>query len=346
MTSQSDSALPGVELPDGVLDVVSHNPLPVLILEVPSERVVAASPAAQALFSPDNSDLVGRNVGSFTADAPISAFELLSEGRLIGFERVRQFRVSDGSVVPLQAWVRAMAGEAPLRHVFVVLSAVGARTKDVGFSLPVGLNALIGTTDVNLRIERVHSDVDAIVGNEPEELVGETLFGIVDPDDLAGLMWALAQSIATGKGVALHVHVNSATGHTHLCEMLLLPVDPPPSFAFTLILAEHSRGLSDSDVEPSLGEARGIDVLGISRELADLTEAQVPGISELSSREFDVITRLLAGYRVPAIARILFVSQSTVRNHLSSVFKKLGVESQQELIDLLVLRKDETSSGK
>jgi DNA-binding NarL/FixJ family response regulator len=61
----------------------------------------------------------------------------------------------------------------------------------------------------------------------------------------------------------------------------------------------------------------------------------VPGLAELSPRELDVLTRLLAGRRVPAIARVLFISQSTVRNHLSSVFRKLGVESQQELIDLL-----------
>jgi len=49
---------------------------------------------------------------------------------------------------------------------------------------------------------------------------------------------------------------------------------------------------------------------------------------------------------VPAIAGALFISQSTVRNHLSSVFRKLRVESQQELIDLLAFRKDEMSNGK
>jgi DNA-binding CsgD family transcriptional regulator len=31
----------------------------------------------------------------------------------------------------------------------------------------------------------------------------------------------------------------------------------------------------------------------------------------------------------------MFLSPSTVRNHLSSVFRKLGVGSQQELISLL-----------
>ena len=61
----------------------------------------------------------------------------------------------------------------------------------------------------------------------------------------------------------------------------------------------------------------------------------VPGLSRLSSREFEVVRMLLLGDRVPVIARNLYVSQSTVRNHLSSVFRKLRVRSQQELIVLL-----------
>jgi DNA-binding NarL/FixJ family response regulator len=49
----------------------------------------------------------------------------------------------------------------------------------------------------------------------------------------------------------------------------------------------------------------------------------------------EIVTRLLDGYRVPAIAGNLFLSQSTVRNHLASVFGKLGVASQQQLLDAL-----------
>ena len=35
------------------------------------------------------------------------------------------------------------------------------------------------------------------------------------------------------------------------------------------------------------------------------------------------------------IAQELFLSQSTVRNHLTSVYRKLGVRSQQELLSVL-----------
>ena len=73
---------------------------------------------------------------------------------------------------------------------------------------------------------------------------------------------------------------------------------------------------------------------------ADLAPAppsgrSLPGLERLSRREIEVVRMLLLGDRVPVIARQLFISQSTVRNHLSSVFRKLRVNSQQELIVLL-----------
>jgi DNA-binding CsgD family transcriptional regulator len=60
-----------------------------------------------------------------------------------------------------------------------------------------------------------------------------------------------------------------------------------------------------------------------------------PGIGELSARQWEVLTRLLRGERVPSIAKELFVSQSTVRNHLTEIYRKLGVHSQHELLELL-----------
>ena len=35
------------------------------------------------------------------------------------------------------------------------------------------------------------------------------------------------------------------------------------------------------------------------------------------------------------IARVMFISQSTVRNHLSAIFERFGVHSKAELLALL-----------
>ena len=54
---------------------------------------------------------------------------------------------------------------------------------------------------------------------------------------------------------------------------------------------------------------------------------------DLTDRELEVLSRLVDGQRVRTMAAELYVSESTVRGHLSSVFRKLGVRSQIELTE-------------
>jgi DNA-binding NarL/FixJ family response regulator len=54
--------------------------------------------------------------------------------------------------------------------------------------------------------------------------------------------------------------------------------------------------------------------------------------ARLTPREQEVLGRLMDGQRVAWMAADLFVSPSTVRDHLSSIFRKVGVHSQAELI--------------
>ena len=53
----------------------------------------------------------------------------------------------------------------------------------------------------------------------------------------------------------------------------------------------------------------------------------------LSSREQDVLRLLLANHRTRTIARTLCISLHTVRSHLKSIFSKLEVHSQIELLE-------------
>jgi DNA-binding CsgD family transcriptional regulator len=72
-----------------------------------------------------------------------------------------------------------------------------------------------------------------------------------------------------------------------------------------------------------------------STDQAAASQLTTLDLSRLSPREGDIVLRLLAGDRVPRIAESLYLAPSTVRNHLSSVFAKFGVNSQQQLIVLL-----------
>lgn len=55
-------------------------------------------------------------------------------------------------------------------------------------------------------------------------------------------------------------------------------------------------------------------------------------IAKLSQRERDIVKHLSGGHRVAEIASDLEISPNTVRNHLKSIFRKLGVSSQVELL--------------
>jgi two-component system nitrate/nitrite response regulator NarL len=62
----------------------------------------------------------------------------------------------------------------------------------------------------------------------------------------------------------------------------------------------------------------------------------VAACPELSPRERSVLALMVDGYQNAEIARRLYVSPSTVKNHVSHVFEKLGVRSRIEAATLAV----------
>ncbi len=61
------------------------------------------------------------------------------------------------------------------------------------------------------------------------------------------------------------------------------------------------------------------------------TPASVPG---LSAREVEILTHIAHGMTNDGIARRLFLSEKTVRNHISSIYTKLGVTNRAEATDI------------
>jgi len=56
----------------------------------------------------------------------------------------------------------------------------------------------------------------------------------------------------------------------------------------------------------------------------------------LSAREIEVVERMVEGNSPKEIASALFISPHTVRNHLRSIYSKLGVHTQVELLRKVV----------
>ena len=55
----------------------------------------------------------------------------------------------------------------------------------------------------------------------------------------------------------------------------------------------------------------------------------------LTPREIDVFMLLAKGRNAKVIERELFISVYTIKGHNNNIYRKLGVKSQQELIDMV-----------
>lgn len=68
---------------------------------------------------------------------------------------------------------------------------------------------------------------------------------------------------------------------------------------------------------------------------------QVPGITEiaknygLSMRETDVLRLLSDGKNTREISETLYIAETTIKKHLSSIYGKMGIKNKSELIRIL-----------
>ena len=61
--------------------------------------------------------------------------------------------------------------------------------------------------------------------------------------------------------------------------------------------------------------------------------------SLLTKREKEIFTLLIQSYTTKEIAKQLYISEKTVRNHISNVIQKLGVESHiQAVLELIKMK--------
>lgn len=81
--------------------------------------------------------------------------------------------------------------------------------------------------------------------------------------------------------------------------------------------------------------AHQIEVL-VRQQLAQtqltMSEETSPPIGELTQRELQVVTLMRTGATTAAIAEQLFISKTTVRNHIQNIFSKLKVHSRLEAV--------------
>jgi len=336
--------------PNPVEAFVGSTDVPSAAVDLPSGRFLAVNPPmAKALSS-----TVDALTGSSTleqlppADRPAAqlGFQALADGALTSYQAFRRLAASSDPGQAYSVWVSAI--DVGGRRVGLV-SLIPAADHDsqLGALPPLSRapelgHVVLGTVDGAWRIDRISQDVTPLLGITLEQCVGAPVLAVVHPSDAPALLAAVEHARRGERAVRLTLRLSGGSRAWITVTAVLATISPgdPPALAFALIRGDASSagdGRRELQLETHMlriaDELRTAGLIPRLDQLPVLTET--PKLGELTSREWAVLTRLLDGQRVSAIAADMFLSQSTVRNHLSSIYAKLGVHSQVDLIRLI-----------
>ena len=312
-----------------LIETVHATVLPAVLFEPPSDEIVAANGAAARLFGHCPDDLIGRHVSEFFADGASGALDLLAEGSLSGYETRRRLGPTESAV---RVWVRMLPVERP-RCAVAVLAEQGAGDPVPG-ELPWGNVVAMGSVDDRLVIAHLTAHITGDSGFDAEQLVGTSLLQLVEPADVAHVLELVTRVTSAQASTATTIRARMRSGRHARWEVVLVPNASDGGYAFTIVAVGERPDRVERALRSSLqllpAEARTVPVVEQSSQMFNKQR-----LTKLSSRELQIVTELVNGNRVQAIARKLYLSPGTVRNHLSTSYRKLGVTNQQELIDLL-----------
>jgi DNA-binding CsgD family transcriptional regulator/PAS domain-containing protein len=336
---------------DELRDAVQQNPLPLAVVAIDTMEVVDLNDAARAVLrDPDLQRIALQNLLSPEDEMRAKqALHLVADGTLQAYEATRSLRRADGSVIECHVWVRSLAHlhvdwalivlapqgeEGTLDVENVELETPGARLESTP---PATAIALIG---LDTSITRISAESEEVLGVPSDALLGTPFVDLVHPDDVAAFLLSLGRAIEDRMGVGMRLRVREGEDFVPV-RVLVTPTEGPPNVRVGLLIAREMSAEGGGD--PRVAELEqhlwriGLEVQasGVVHAMHAVPAADLPALSDLSTRQWEIVTRLLRGERVPAIARSLYVSQSTVRNHLAEIFRKFGVHSQAELLALL-----------
>jgi DNA-binding CsgD family transcriptional regulator len=328
----------------GWLSLVMQTDGLAMIVDLRDLSIAAVSDALRALLSDGPEQTVlGAHVYEFMANPPSGGLGMMARGVIEGYEAQNSLKLPRHAPRPITGWMRVIGEERPARYALMVLRAQGENRSGGALLEPAAEESpiVLGVGDRNLAITHVTADIERLVGAAAEEVLGRQLLSLFDEETVPAALWVLAQ--------ALQAHSSAAGFATIMTvERGALPVDfvvcgalhPSPNFGFAFV-PKRDPLLRPEDQDALRAVARADRAAAVYRRFPEMA-IDPTLMSRLTFRELEIASLLLRGHRTPSIAQALHLSQSTVRNHLSSVFAKAGVHSQHELIDKLRRRASQT----
>jgi DNA-binding CsgD family transcriptional regulator/PAS domain-containing protein len=332
-------------------EAVRTSPLAIGLVDLSTVRFVAMSDSVAELLRTTPERGVGLDYLSVT-DRPQEAaqtFRLVRERMLDGIKGRRSFHRADGSTVEVQVsgWaVRSSTGP----DLGIWIASEVADAENAGDGGVVVAPALWGqtitrpdgvqiTVDERWRIAHISTNAGAVIGRPPAELLEHSILELTHAGDQAALLLAFARA-TTDTSADVRIRLREDGGWRPVRAVItLLAGDGTLPFSLVAAPATEAEPPDPRSVSQLAGHLRRlaseIEASGILAPLIQTAAALgIPATAELSPRQWEIASRLVQGERVATIAAEMYLSESTVRNHLSAIFQKFGVHSQSELLVL------------
>jgi len=335
---------------------VDSSEVPLAAVDLPSGRFLAVNRSLATVLCSSVSQLTSSSSLDWLSpddrDAAKLGFQALADADLTGYQAIRRLANPEDPDQVFSVWISRVDFEGASVGLVSVVASAGRDTQFRALPpvapVPEPGDVVLGTVDRYWRVDRVSQDVTPLLGFTPEQAAGQPVLGAIHPSDVPAFLASVEHARRGERAVRFSVRLSTRQGGWTAVTVVLATLSPgsPPPLAFALMRDDSAGG---GPTPPEGDSARALELESRMLRIADELRAagliprlqqlpaltDTPDLGKLTSREWEVLTRLLDGQRVSAIAAELFVSESTVRNHLSSIYAKLGVHSQVDLIRLV-----------
>jgi DNA-binding CsgD family transcriptional regulator len=330
------------------------------LVELPSTELLELSPQAASWLGTERG--TGMDFAVDKLDEARQIVDLLATGAIDNVVARRRLRSADGDIIDVIIYGRAVRSSGGPDLIVVeldeqALSGGAADANDAVVHLAQRFRGeevtrpVVGALDSSWQLVHLTAGIEELLGHPVDDLMGTSIVEITHPDDLSALLFAFAEATFAGDA-PLSIRLRRPDQSWQMVEAVVTATRKGDLADYTLVLAGAGEPAGThrvdrvEELEQRLTRiAAEVAEAGLSWGIgppADVVDERI--VADLPPRQREVVSRLARGQRVPTIAREMYLSQSTVRNYLSAVFRKLGVGSQEELLTRL-RRPAEEASG-
>jgi DNA-binding CsgD family transcriptional regulator/PAS domain-containing protein len=348
--SSNAGAVPESTVPDEQSELIHHFEaglaragVAVVVVDLEDETVRAVTEAGRRLLGLPSEGIIGRPwmdlVVPSERSAAAAALEALRTGA-IDFYRARRSPVKSarhGEAFSTWGMRIEIGGKAYLVGYYYesrVPPGSGPTGPEV-FSRAVAL----AITDARGAIKSGAMSPDAQPDFSFDTIRTTRLVPVAKDGKLVSLTnWRAARSDAVS--IAYQVTIRNAHGLGVELDAVAAALAGSADWLVVLLTPDAPSRRRETELEGHLwrigAEIEASGILLHAGSTPGLSLARIPEAAGLTPRQWEVLRRIVAGQRVPTIASELYLSQSTIRNHLSAIFERFGVHSQAQLLARLM----------